>query len=110
VLLAAILITPLGGADFWVQLPLVYAALTSGWAMSLLLARRSDAVRRGLPLFLLLLGTAVASSVWAQADSLAIPEGMPEASPVATISTFLWTQLAAFLGAVLTRWFSPARR
>lgn len=114
ILVAAILITPLGGSDFIIQLPLVYAALTSGWAMSRVVARPSgDAVRRGVPLLLLLAGGALAASAWAQADSTGFypEESTPQAvSPVATIATFMWTQLAAFIGSVLTRWLSPARR
>jgi hypothetical protein len=116
VLLVAIVLTPLGSGAFVAQLPLVYAALTSGWAMSRMVARPMSldaGVRRAVPIMLALLGFALTATALAQDSLLASPQSdhaLPSASPVATVVAFAWTQFAAFIGSVLVRWLSPARK
>lgn len=113
----AVLLTPLDWGAFNMQLILVYAALTSGWALS-------NIVKPPLPggkavLRVLLIGGTLAGMAWGAhalaQDSTLVDTVLPEPAAAAGdhlftgTRSFLVAQLFSFLGAVLTRWFGKAR-
>jgi hypothetical protein len=115
IVVAAVLATPLDWGDCHVQLALVYAALTSGWAMSKVIAppvRIGTAVAKALMVLVPLvgLGFALTGIARAQFDSLVVIEpAAPEREAIVNIAGFIWAQVAAFIGASLTRWLGKKR-
>jgi hypothetical protein len=120
IVLAVVLITPLDWDAFNLQLALVYAALTSGWAMSNLVKpplRPSAVAVRSVLIMGAVVGLALAArAAWAQVDSLGAGVPIPVPDLQATSDTifpgmrsFIVAQILAFVGATLTRWFGRAR-
>jgi hypothetical protein len=113
-----IILTPLDWDALNLQLALVYAALTSGWAMSNLVKpplRASAVALRSVLIMGAVVGLGLAAqAAWAQVDSLATPIPVPELqAPSDTLfpsmRSFIVAQILAFVGATLTRWFGRDR-
>jgi len=116
IVMVVILATPLDWDAFNLQIALVYAALTSGWAMSKVVAPPVSVSQAAVRSFLIagaLGALAFAFRAHAQ-DSTAVaivPEapGGPSANIFRSVGGFFVAQLVSFLGAVLVQWIGKAR-
>jgi hypothetical protein len=117
IVLVVILATPLDWDAFNLQIALVYAALTSGWAMSKIIAPPvsvSTAALRSIAIAGALGALAFAFRAHAQVDTTGIvvdlvPEGGTPNTIFRSIGGFFAAQLLSFLGAALVQWIGKDR-